>query len=322
MRPATTVGCLFGLLVGGCCGRAAVGPEGTVEELAAPRNLIAVFGDTQRTLLVERLFFWREQNDVERERVIAAVAADRPDLLVHLGDAVDDGSSAGSWAGYDQLMRPVTDAGIPVLLALGNHDYWGCPTRAVEHAAARFAPLKGGAHWYARRYGRLLLVWLDTNDGAIRPEDWARQARWFAATLAAADADPAVRGVLVFAHHPPFTNSRVTSDERHVQAAFLGPFNAARKSLAFFAGHAHAYERFEKGGKSFIVSGGAGGPRVKLLTGDAAHHADRCTLPSPRPFHYLLLDVGERAITVRARGFDKGAAGVETIDQFELAWPG
>ena len=79
------------------------------------------------------------------------------------------------------------------------------------------------------------------------------------------DADPKVRGVLVFTHHPPYTNSTVTKDESHVQQAFVGPFVAAKKTLALLSGHAHGYEHFIEQRKHFVVSGGGGGPATMKL---------------------------------------------------------
>src|SRR4051812_49040841 len=83
----------------GCCQEK--GPiYGSTFQLAS--GTFAVIGDTQRTLPIERLL-GREQNDAERPRLIDAIAKDRPDLLVHLGDAVADGASARSWRYFDQL---------------------------------------------------------------------------------------------------------------------------------------------------------------------------------------------------------------------------
>src|SRR5205823_2004623 len=106
-------------------------------------------------------------------------------------------------------------------------------------------------------------------------------------------------------------------DEEYVQKAFLPGFYAARKTLAFITGHAHAYERFQERGRTFVVSGGGGGPRVKLLEGKDARHRDLFAGPSPRPFHYLLIEQGNEGLDVAVRGFDKGEQ-VRVIDRFTL----
>ncbi|MFQ5507128.1 MAG: metallophosphoesterase, partial [Planctomycetota bacterium] len=52
-----------------------------------PQARIAIVGDTQRTSLAERMI-GREQNDPERLTLIKHIAAERADLLIHLGDMV------------------------------------------------------------------------------------------------------------------------------------------------------------------------------------------------------------------------------------------
>jgi hypothetical protein len=83
-------------------------------------------------------------------------------------------------------------------------------------------------------------------------------------------------------------------------------------------GHAHAYERFEECGRTFVVSGGGGGPRVELLSGAEARHRDLHTAGSPRPFHYLLVEQDASGARVTVRGLDKGETEARVIDRFEL----
>ena len=57
----------------------AAGPPVAVTRAGAAARFVAV-GDLQRTAPV--LEAWREQNDAERARVVAAIAEVRPDLLL------------------------------------------------------------------------------------------------------------------------------------------------------------------------------------------------------------------------------------------------
>jgi Icc-related predicted phosphoesterase len=277
---------------------------------------LALLGDTQRTLWVERLV-GREQNDEARGALVKDLAAQRPGLVVVLGDMTSEGGLRSEWDAFDDLFGPIRGAGIPVLALLGNHDYWGGVDGALANAAARF-PQLGRQRWYLRAVGRLALVLLDSNQQQLGEANWEEQRDWYRRTLAALDADPAVAGVLVLAHHPPYTNSRTTRDQAHVQRAFLPAFSAARKTLAFVTGHAHAYERFEECGRTFVVSGGGGGPRVELLSGAEARHRDLHTAGSPRPFHYLLVEQDASGARVTVRGLDKGETEARVIDRFEL----
>jgi hypothetical protein len=228
-----------------------------------------------------------------------------------------EGGMRSEWEQFDELFAPIREAGIPVLALLGNHDYWGGPDQALANAAARF-PQLGRKRWYARVCGRLALVLLDSNQQRLGDGAWAEQRDWYGRTLSQLDGDGAVAGVLVLTHHPPYTNSRTTGDEEEVQRAFLPAFFTARKTLAFVSGHAHAYERFEERGRTLLVSGGGGGPRVKLLQGEEARHRDLYPAGSPRPFHYLLVEQDASGARVTVRGLDKGDREARVIDRFVL----
>jgi hypothetical protein len=279
---------------------------------------LAVVGDLQRTAPL--LEFWREQNDVERGRVVAEIAAARPDLLVITGDCVFDGGSDAQWAAFDELTVPLRAAGIATVGAFGNHEYWRGRASGEEHLFPRF-PLDGGRHWFTVALGPLRVVVLDSNEGALGPATWSAEVRWYEDALARFDEDPEVRGVLVTFHHPPFTNSTVTGDEAHVQRSLFPAFARAHKTLAMLNGHVHSYERFVRGGKTYVVSGGGGGPRAELASGRARRHPDdRYDAPSPRDFHFTLYTIEERAVIAEVHGLARGADTWKVIDRFELPW--
>jgi 3',5'-cyclic AMP phosphodiesterase CpdA len=308
----------FGLLLAMTAACASAPPARYAEPPADGAGALALAGDLQRTLWFERLI-GREQNDDEREQLVRDLAAQRPGLLVLLGDLTNDGGSRSAWEKFDELAAPLRAAGVPGLMVLGNHDYWGGEAGVIENAAPRFSHL-ARSRWSWWRWGRLGLLLLDTNQDRLGEERFAAEQAFAKAALDKLDADPAVRGVLVLAHHAPFTNSKTTGDEESLQRAFLPAFFAAKKTLAFISGHAHAYERFEQGGRAFIVSGGGGGPRVQLLTGKDARHSDLFVGPSPRPFHYLLIDQTDTGLRVTVRGFDKGETQARVIETVELPY--
>lgn len=289
--------------------------EGDVSRRAAGR--FAVIGDLQRTSLAE---IWRESNERERDRLVREIAASSPDFLVGAGDLVFCGSSRLDWEEFDTLTRPLRDAGVPLLPILGNHEYWVRKTAALRNYFARF-PHLSGRHWYSVGYGPLGLVFLDSNEKALGPARWSEETAWFAAEVSRFDADEAVRGTVVFVHHPPFTNSAVTHDEAHVQRAFVPPFLAARKTLAMISGHVHSYEQFTVGGKTFLVTGGGGGPRARLASGAARRHPED-VFPGPevRLFHFLLCSPAEEGLQIEVVGLEKGADAFATLTRFTLSW--
>jgi 3',5'-cyclic AMP phosphodiesterase CpdA len=278
----------------------------------------AVLGDVQRTSKLEA---WREKNDPERRRILEAVAEAAPDFVAFTGDLVFDGAAEGHWAEFDALSAPIRARQIPALTAFGNHEYWEGRVPAERNVFARF-PVLDRRHWYAFPAGGVVLVMLDSNRDELTEGEWTAERAWYEKTLADADADRAVRGVLVLMHHPPFTNSTVTGDEPAVQEAFLPAFLAAHKTLAMLSGHVHSYERFARGDKMFVVSGGGGGPRALLASGAARRHPDDLFDGPPlRDFHFTVYSVGPDGLDADVHGLRKGAHDLYPMDRFRLRFP-
>jgi len=284
------------------------------------RRPLAVMGDTQRTSVFECLI-GREVNDREQLALMGALSRDAPGALVMVGDMVFDGSSAAHWTHFDDVLAPIRRLNIPVLAVMGNHDYWLSTRRGRAHAGARFPRLRDKT-WYHERYGKLGLIFLDSNRSKIEA-DWQAQAAWFRDVLAAFDADPQTRGVLVFAHHPPYTRSPIVPGDLDVREVFVKPILASPKTLGLVSGHAHGYERYLREGKHFIVSGGGGGPRPRtLVSANKAGLDDQYAGPTPRPFNYLLIEEGDAGVRVRVRGLDKGEEEIRDLESFDIAFAG
>jgi hypothetical protein len=279
---------------------------------------LVVVGDLQRTSFLE---FWREQNDPERAIVVNAIAAEHPDLVAITGDCVFDGSSDAQWRAFDDLMAPVHSRHIPVVAAFGNHEYWAGPAPAASHFFPRF-PLDGNAHFFTVRFGPLQLVVLDGNKDVLKAAEWRSQTDWYEKELDALDRDPAVLGVFVVLHQPPYTNSTVTGDEVYVQTDIVPPMLKARKTMAMLSGHVHSYERYSLNNRTFVVSGGGGGPRARLETGEHRRHPDdKFDGPALRDFNFTVYTVTRAGVQAEVRGLPKGGTAVRVMDVFSMAWP-
>ncbi|HZH75963.1 MAG TPA: metallophosphoesterase, partial [Archangium sp.] len=212
------------------------------------------------------------------------------------------------------------EADVPVLPVLGNHEYWGTNSQGLRHYFQRF-PVLEGRRWYCLAWGRLGLVFLDSNFDELSDAQRRVQLAWLDETLRAFEADGSIRGVLLLGHHPPFTNSTVTGDERHVREHLVPRVHRFRKVLGYVSGHVHSYERFMREGKLFLVSGGGGGPRAELATGAARRHPDDLHEGPPlRPFHFLLFHPEPEGLEVEVRGLPKGGETFSTVDRFFLPW--
>ncbi len=276
---------------------------------------LAAVGDLQRTSVWEYMA-GRESNDVERKEIIGNIVEHNPGSVVLLGDMVFEGDNIDHWKYFDSLMIPVIKRNIPIFPVIGNHEYWGKNRIALQYLTKRFSILKG-SHWYTEICDSVALIFLDSNDLEYSSEEWQSQIEWFRNKLLLYDNDSSIKGILVFAHHPPYTNSLITGDEMQVQLGFVPAFDKSKKTLALITGHAHTYERFIEKGKTFIVSGGGGGPRVLLRTGDSTHH-DYYKGPSPRPFNYLLINREEGGLSIVVKGVRKGSTDFFTLEHFTL----
>ena len=287
------------------------------DSLTAPGNNIpvALVGDLQRTTVWE-LMIGREQNDAEREKIIKNIALEKPGALILLGDMVSNGSDINTWFYLKNLLKPVIKENIPIIPVLGNHEYWGNDSAALYNAEQVF-PVFQKSLWYSFRYGNIVFIILNSNRDNLSENKWSEQREWFKNELKYYDSDSEVKGIIVCLHHPPYSNSIVTGDNINVQNAFVQPFLNSKKTMAMITGHVHTYERFIKKGKTFIISGGGGGPRVLLKTGPNTHK-DLVNLPSPRPFNYLLLYQESAGIKIVVKGLNKGSAHFYKLDDFSI----
>ena len=276
---------------------------------------VAIIGDLQRTTVWE-LMIGREQNDVERKKMIKNIAMEKPGALILLGDMVSNGADINTWFYLKNMLKPVSNENIPIIPVLGNHEYWGNDSTALYNAGQVF-PVFQKTHWYSVTYGYIVFIILDSNRDNLTGYEWSIQREWFENKLKYYDSDSSVKGIIVCVHHPPYSNSIVTGDNIYVKDAFVEPFLNSKKTMAMISGHAHTYERFSEKGKMFIVSGGGGGPRVLLKTGFNTHK-DLVNLPPPRPFNYLLLYPESKEIKIIARGLNKGSSQFYTIDNFSI----
>jgi 3',5'-cyclic AMP phosphodiesterase CpdA len=281
--------------------------------------MVILVGDTQRTGFWERLLL-REQNDAGRSTLMEEIAREEPAMVVILGDLVENGGDLQAWSYFDSCSRPIRERRIPVVAVPGNHEYFGSGGEA--NFLQQF-PRPGGRTWMAVRQDSVVFMLLNSNFGDMESAAVDSQDAWYRRSLEQCERDSSVAWVVVCCHHPPFTNSTIVSASAEVERRFVGPFLAARKAVLFFSGHCHSYEHFERQGKSFLVSGGGGGPRQRVVADPRRQRfPDLYQGPPLRPLHFCRLIIERGRLRVQMVGLAPSSSHFSVGDEVVIAHPG
>jgi predicted phosphodiesterase len=223
------------------------------------------------------------------------------DFLLHVGDAVDDGSVAGSW--HTDFIDPARKflAAVPVQVAMGNHEKGVLPPFQLASVDGADRPAVDS---FAS--GNVFVVLVNTNQD-FSPV--SQQYQQLEQRLSSPEARAAVWRFVAF-HHPPFAAGwgfcNGYDGDADVRESLV-PLLTRHGVDVVFNGHVHGYERGTWEGVTYITTGGGGG---------ALDHA--CTpwphiVVSSYVHHILSVDVKGSNMVVTARALD-GAV----IDKFEL----
>jgi 3',5'-cyclic AMP phosphodiesterase CpdA len=265
-------------------------------EIQGAKNRFLIVGDTQNTSHWE---FWRERNDRERKLILDEMARREQAFVVYLGDLTTRGSSEKHWRQFDEFHKGFRDKKIPCFPILGNHEFYGNNERALQNYFGRF-PHLAERRWYSLTWKNVAIILLDSNFSTLTKEQIEEQFRWYLSELEKYDKDINTDFIIVCCHEPPFTNSRVVSPNMIVKNNFADLFLRFKKTCLFFSGHSHSYERFQMDGKFFIVSGGGGGPRHKVIIDPRKRrYQDLFSGPELRFFHFCEIENREDIITFR-----------------------
>ena len=228
------------------------------------------------------------------------------DFVVHTGDLVNDGRVYSQWGSEffgptKELMRCV-----PLYPVLGNHEH------NSEYYFDLFA-LPGNERFYSRDFGPALISFLDSN-WPMTPD--SEQYKWLEAELAACKAP----WKFVVCHHPPFTSGPhgaldeegrpKESQIRNLQDHIV-PLLEKYGVTMVLAGHDHLYERSERGGISYITTGGGGGPLYEAEQGGKQNPHSKVIENTKH--HYCVIKVDAERLRISAIGVDGSL-----IDEVEI----
>jgi Icc-related predicted phosphoesterase len=231
-----------------------------------------------------------------RQELVAAIARVRPAFVCIGGDIVYIGNDAKDWSEWDSETAVWRKNHIAVYPAIGNHEVKGNEQEGLANYFQRFPELKQ-SRYYSMRNGNLLFLMLDSGlEEASGP-----QGEWLKSKL---DKIPAgVDFVFVVLHHPPLTSQ---IDKKNPDGGpAIGPHEKAlaqlleerqkssRARFIVLSSHVHNYERHERNGVIYFVSGGGGAHAYPI------HRDVKDVYPDDRVnYHYLRFDVDRKTLNV------------------------
>ncbi len=266
-------------------------------------------------------------NSFARDAIVDAIVKSKPAFVLISGDLVWRGANASDWQHWDQETKPLYDAKIPLLPAIGNHEYLTSEfigngrTAGLEHFYQRFPdiPHRPQTPWYSAQYANCYFLLLDSEDDDRSASD---QMKWVKTQLDALP--PTIEYVFVVLHRPPHTSATDGGHRERLPEIELGKMLEARQQKSprprfiVIAGHVHNYERYEKNGVTYIVSGGGGArPHPVNRTADDLYKPKD---PREVEYHYCLFNVDNGKVKMEMyRLSDEKPAKFEVRDSFEIS---
>ncbi|HEY2276122.1 MAG TPA: metallophosphoesterase [Steroidobacteraceae bacterium] len=299
-------GALLGWALAAQCGLSCAGETPPRFHVAAPRGTLTfvVYGDTR---------FTRREHVADagaRRALVAGIAAENPAAILIGGDLVYEGDDPGDYATYVSETTEWARRNIPVFPALGNHEFHECRARRDESpclenwwSAFEGLPLRP-YRWYSVALGDSLRALVLDSDSSLKPG--SEQRTWFERQLSEADSATHVRFVLILLHYPPVRDPIFPrgKDEAQVQRFLSARVPKLRARVIVVGSHVHNYERFERDGVLYLVSGGGGATPLPVLR----MSGELSRLETSVNFHYLRFTLqGERLTGTMVR-YDATAA--------------
>lgn len=231
-------------------------------ELASSAKII-VYGDQRFTDPANT----KATNPTIRRLLVEKIAEEHPNAILMNGDVPYSGDNINDYAVYKSETEIWRDENLHVFPALGNHEFHGDPQQALEHWWNAFPALRN-RRWYSVELGEA--IYTITLDSDTSLKKGSHQFNWLNGQMA--NLPKSVKFVFISLHHPPVadvqTRINVSHNPRPNEIALrdylegLAPKIRAR--IIVCAGHIHNYERFERGGVTYLVSGGGAASPVEV----------------------------------------------------------
>jgi hypothetical protein len=262
--------CLFATVLMGCASVVAAaqpappvntkpGPTFTVDQKDLPSRLTLIeYGDMRFTDPANII----DANPAARKLLVAKIASEHPDAIQMSGDIPLAGNKAADYAEFALETKVWRDQHLRAYPAMGNHEMVGGDKAGdLENWWKAFPELRG-MRWYSVALGkRVYLLNIDTESDML---PGTGQRKWIEDQIA--QLDKSVDFVFIALHRPPVADIQTHIEVDHnprpnevsLRDYLSGIAATSHAKFVVVAGHIHNYERFEKDGVTYFVSGGGG----------------------------------------------------------------
>jgi hypothetical protein len=250
------------------------------------------------------------------------IGREHPEVLLLTGDMPYKGARVSDWMVFQAETASWRANHIVQLPTTGNHEIYDDPARGIANYLKNF-PQIAGHRYYSALLGSVEVISLDCNLPAGKTSP---QGRWFGEQL---DHLPESVEFLFILYHVPWMadeQSQVFANLPSKEALSLrgileAHLHALHAKVVVFNGHIHNYERFERNGVEYVVSGGGGAEPYPLLFRGSADLYRDSAFPV---YHYLTLEVRDHrlhAVMWKVKDPAAAALSVEAKDEFTLTAP-
>jgi len=252
-----------------------------------------------------------------RKWLAERVAAEHPQAVLLTRDTPFTGADPADWQVFQNETKPWRDENILALPTTGNHEMKGGPVAGVNNYLANF-PAIARHRYYSALLGSVEVISLDCT---LSSTPTSAQSRWFAAQL---DHVPPQIEFLIVLYHMPWMADRqsqilvgIPAPQSLVLRNLLeSRLDRIRAKVVVINGHIHNYERFERRGVEYVVSGGGGAEPYPLLF---RGHADLYRDNGFPVYNYVTLDIADHqlhAVMWKVKDPDAATLSVEKKDEF------
>ena len=240
-------------------------------------------------------------------KIIDGIQRDHPAFLINTGDIFKTGVDTSLYMEDFFLGAKDLIANTPIFLAIGNHEYGGDPDAT---ATKKYFAFPKSQTWFQMEYGKVQFLFLDSTkllykwNGIDRIKKLSveiandEQLQWLENKLIA----PKPQWRIVVLHHHIFSSGIFGIDSSLVK--HLVPLLEKYDVDLVLGGHEHNYERSERNGITYILTGGGGSylrpvnvnknPYQKSAA--AEFHHMRIKVEGDRLFVSTICDVDRRLI--------------------------